>query len=158
MNNVARSYLWIVWIVLGCGLLCADLGNAVLLTRSVGSALQQRAVIAQDMYLGVLAAFAMTGSQLWLFSRLFSGIPVQDRVVMLLVVPGVLLNCTSNFFVIAGGRPSPDLIVRLQEVFVTSAQTLVGQSFLVFAAILAVLVSFLPEFLLVRGWHERAAR
>lgn len=159
MHTQAPLKLWQLWLTLGVALVLGDLGNSILLTGSLGGALQQRAVVPQDFVLGLCASLAMSASQIWLFSSLHAGRSlVRDPVVMLLVIPGVLLNVAANFIVLTGGRPAPELIANLERVLATGAQSPVGKTFLLVALLLALLISFLPEFLLARAWHERAAR
>ena len=145
---------------MGVGLLLVDTWDSVSLVRSISGALQSRPIEPTDTFLAVLAALAMTASQFWLFAHLGgeSAVVMGSRrafwITVLLVVPGIVLNVSANFFVFVGGQPSPSLINDLEAALARGASQSVGRVFLLFAGMLAVIVSFFPEFLVERGWRE----
>ncbi len=154
------QHAWLVWIFLGFGLLVVDTWNSVALVRSIAGALQSRPVEVGDTFVAVLAAMAMTASQFWFFAHISgeSASVMGSRrafwITVLLVVPGIFLNVFANFFVFVGGQPSPTLIVDLEQALATASDRSVGRMLLIFAGMIAVIVSFFPEFLVERGWRE----
>ena len=154
-------YGWALWLAMGSSLLIVDTWNSIALVRSISGALQSRPIEASDTALAVLAAFAMTSSQLWLFAQIGGDIGPAGgtrRAVWLtifIIVPGIILNVAANFFVFVGGQPSPTLLDDLSQALSRGGDTAVGRIFVIFAGMLAMIVSFFPEFLLERGWREK---
>jgi hypothetical protein len=151
--------IWWLWILFGVALLVVDMWDSIILIRTIPCALQRSEIMAMDLIMSILAACALTSSQIWLFSLILkhekSKLASNWIVVVFLVIPGVILNVGANFFVFVGGKPSSKMISILTNSFEKNLSTTVGQFTLVFAGVLAIIVSFFPEFLIARGMRDR---
>ena len=165
LENAKQKVLrpWWMYILIGLILLSVDFVDSVLMIRNIPGALQGREAIPIEWVLGIGIAFALTGSQLWLFGRLDGSNSInagnpEKKFMWVLVILGVIINVLSNMFVILGGELSPQISSSVMKAINGASKDFASMCLFISAITVAFLVSFLPEFFLSRGWREKKIR